>query len=66
MGKYKIGDISVGDEVYFKLDYQPNYDLYWTVISIDDPRLYIEIDEMGQNDRISIHINDVYSHIKKT
>jgi hypothetical protein len=66
MEKYKIGDINIGDEVYFKLDYQANYDLYWTVISIENQILYIEIDEMGQNDRISIHINDVYNHIKKT
>jgi hypothetical protein len=66
MEKYKIGDINIGDEVYFKLDYQANYDLYWTVISIENQILYIEIDEMGINDRISIHINDVYNHIKKT
>lgn len=66
MSNIKISDINVGDGVFFKLDHQTNYDLYWTVISIYNTTLEIEIKEMGANDKISLNINDVYAIEKRT
>lgn len=53
-------DINIGDGVYFKLDHQSNYDLYWTVKSKFDSTLEIEVDEMGVKDNIFLDIKEVY------
>ena len=66
MSDYKIDDIDVGDGVYFRLDHQTNYDLYWTVTSKFDSTLEIEINEMGANDKIFLNIKDVYRVQKRT
>ncbi|PLX07996.1 MAG: hypothetical protein C0596_08595 [Marinilabiliales bacterium] len=67
MYKYTMKDINVGDGVYFKLEYQSNYDLFWTVISKKEPDiLEIEINKMGANDRIFLKIEDVHSLEKRT
>ena len=66
MAKYKMKDINIGDGVYFKLDYQNNYDLFWTVKSKFDSTLEIEINEMGANDKIYLNIDDVYALEKRT
>ncbi|KAF9658917.1 hypothetical protein ABHQ57_00475 [Tenacibaculum sp. ZH5_bin.1] len=66
MAKYKMEDINVGDGVYFKLDFQTNYDLYWTVKSKYDSTLEIEVDEMGAKDKIFLNIKDVYAVEKRT
>ena len=65
MSNYKITDINIGDGVYFKVDWQNNYDLFWTVISKNGTHLEIEIDEMGTKDRMSLNIKDVYSVEKR-
>lgn len=66
MSKFKMEDINIGDGVYFKLDYQNNYDLYWTVINKIDSKLEIEINEMGANDKFFLDIKDVYLIEKRT
>lgn len=48
MSKYKIEDIEIGDGVYFIVNWQNNYDLYWTVIAKNEKSLQIEIDEWEQ------------------
>ncbi|CAI8722112.1 hypothetical protein [Chryseobacterium sp. IT-36CA2] len=61
MRKYTISDIKVGDGVYFKVKWQNNYDLFWTIISIyDENTIEIEIDEMGAKDKIFLKIQDIY------
>ena len=60
-------DINVGDGVYFKLDHQNNYDLYWTVLSkIEPDTLEIEINEMGAKNKIYLKVADVYTIEKRT
>jgi len=66
MANYTMNDINVGDGVYFKLNHQNNYDLYWTVKSKNISKLEIEINEMGANDNITIDIKDVYAIEKRT
>ncbi|MBC3847205.1 hypothetical protein H8K90_12485 [Winogradskyella echinorum] len=66
MAEYKMEDINIGDGVYFKLDFQTNYDLYWTVKSKFDSTLEIEVNEMGANDKIFLNIKDVYAIEKRT
>ena len=60
MNKYKKEDIEVGDGVYFNVNWQNNFDLYWTVISKDTKNLQIEIDEMGAKGKMWLRIDDVY------
>jgi hypothetical protein len=57
-------NITIGDGVYFKRKGINNFDLYWTVISINGNSLEIEIDEMGAKDCIYIDRNDVL-HVEK-
>jgi hypothetical protein len=52
-------NITVGDGVYFRRIGVNDFDLYWTVISINGNSLEIEINEMGEKDSIYIDINDV-------
>ncbi len=65
MSKYKISDIQVGDEVYFIVNWQSNYDLYWKVISIvNEHSIEVEIQEMGANARTFLDIKDIH-HLQK-
>lgn len=66
MAEYKMEHINIGDGVYFKLDFQTNYDLYWTVKSKFDSTLEIEVNEMGANDKILLNIKDVDAIEKRT
>ena len=56
-----MSDFKIGDGVFFKLDDQPNHDLYWKVIDkIDPDTLHVKIDEMGVEDDFYLNIKDVY------
>lgn len=63
--KYDVTDISVGDEVYFDVIWQNNYDLYWVVKSIfDNETIEIEIDTIGAKDKMFLKIKDIEYLIK--
>jgi hypothetical protein len=63
--KYNINDINIGDQVYFKMPYVNNYDLYWVVVEKDESNelLQLEINEMAANDSQFVHIKYINNHM---
>ncbi|KFF16993.1 hypothetical protein [Chryseobacterium sp. JM1] len=66
MSIYKIEDINVGDEVYFRSkEFQSNFDLDWEVTSISGKWLTVKLEREGDFQATIITIDEVVRHTPK-
>ena len=65
--RYKIEDISVGDEVYFySKETQSNFDRDWEVTYISGKWLYVKLEIVQNIEATIITIDEVIRHTPKT
>lgn len=54
-----MGDIKVGDEVFFNRKGIDNYNLYWEVIAFEKNMIEVKVNQMGDVDQLFIDFKDV-------
>ena len=59
MGKYKIDDIKIGNQVSFKRNGIDDFGMNWTVIGFLNGMVQVKIKEMGYDDELYIDVDDI-------
>ncbi|OXA87646.1 hypothetical protein [Flavobacterium hercynium] len=56
-GDYNFIDINTGDEILFSRTGIEDFQMYWKVIGFHEEMIHVEIDEMGNKDKLYIDTN---------